>query len=174
MKLTQMQKTQGKWQRSFTRDKVSRCSWLTNNDKRFLNAIFDCRHMRHKSKCKPGCEPGWAIIPMKDLKKSACLGEAALKETIGRLVKKDVVKRKSEGLHAGRDGATRYRIISLPPYDPAPASHPEGNSKIESTAAPSVGPFSGNEPAHKQIVEAVAVKKLPHPSQPANPQSETE
>jgi hypothetical protein len=125
MKLTPKQKAQGKWQRTFTRDKVSRCSWLTNNDKKFLNAIFDRRHMRHETKCGPDCEPGWAKIPMKDLKKTASLGQAALKETIVRLVTRGVVKRESSGIHAGRDGATRYRIVTLPPYEPAKSSQEE-------------------------------------------------
>jgi hypothetical protein len=129
MKLTLKQKSQGKWQRSFTRDKVSRCSWLTKNDKKLLNAILDRRHMHHKSACGPDCEPGWAKIPMKDLKKTASMGQAALNETIERLVTRGVVKEESNGVHAGRDGATRYRIINLPPYDPVNTSQEEEGTK---------------------------------------------
>jgi len=129
MKLTLKQKSQGKWQRSFTRDKVSRSSWLTKNDKKLLNAIFDRRHMKHKQSCGPDCEPGWAKIPMKELKKTASMGLAALKETIERLVTRDVVKEESNGIHAGRDGATRYRIINLPPYDPVNTSQEEEGTK---------------------------------------------
>lgn len=173
MKLTEKQKAHGKWQRSFTHDKVSRCAWLTNNDKRLLNAILDRRHKSHTSKCEPDCEPGWARIPMKELKQMTNLGQTKLKETIERLAKRGIVDRKSDGLYAGRDGATRYRIIYLPPYDPGPSSHAEESPEVESTAVASVGPSSDKEPAHKQIVELHSGSELPHPSQPAKPQPDT-
>ena len=161
MKLTAMQKTQGKWQRSFTRDKVARCAWLTKNDKNFLNAIFDRRHMRHKSQCKPGCEPGWAKIPMKDLKKTASLGQAALNETIERLVKKDVVKRESEGLYPGRDGATRYRIISLPAYEPANSSHEEEGAELkQGSVVPTKAPALRSKPNQASDLKARTTSTL--------------
>ena len=149
MKLTEKQKAQGKWQRSFTREKVSRCAWLKNNDKRLLNAILDRRHMKHKPTCKPDCEPGWAKIPMKDLKQATNLGQDKLNETIERLVEREVVKRESDGLHAGRDGATRYRIQNLTSYDPSPASHAEESSGVESAAFASVASTSGKGLGHK-------------------------
>jgi hypothetical protein len=108
---------------------VSRSSWLTKNDKKLLNAIFDRRHMKHKDSCQHDCEPGWAKIPMKELKKTASMGQAALNETIERLVTRGVVKEESNGIHAGRDGATRYRIINLPPYDPVNTSQEEEGTK---------------------------------------------
>lgn len=148
MKLTEKQKGQGKWQRSFTREKVSRSTWLKNNDKRLLNAILDRRHMKHKPACKADCGPGWAKIPKKDLKKMTNLGQDKLNEAIERLVERKVVKRESEGPHAGRDGATRYRIVSLPAYDPAPASHAE-IPQIDSTSSASLGPTSDKGNPHE-------------------------
>ena len=142
MKLTETQKAQGKWQRSFTRDKVSRSTWLQNNDKRLLNAILDRRHMRHDQSCGPDCEPGWAKIPTKQLKKMTNLGQDKLNKTVDRLVNRDIVKRESDGLHAGRDGATRYRIVNLPPYDPGPASDGQEIQESESTAAANAVPTS--------------------------------
>jgi hypothetical protein len=134
MTLTSQQKAQGKWQRSFTREKASRCSWLTNNDKRLLNAIFDRRHMRHKKECGTECEPGWAKVPKKELKRMTNLGQEKLDETVGRLLHRGVIERETEGRHAGRDGATRYRIINMPPYDPGPTSPAAETPQAESTA----------------------------------------
>ena len=151
MKLTAKQKAQGKWQRAFTRDKVSRSAWLKNNDKRLLNAILDRRHMRHERTCSEDCEPGWAKIPTKQLKEMTNLGQDKLNETVDRLVNREIVQRESDGLHAGRDGATRYRIVSLPSYDPAPASLAKEIQEIESTAAGKAGPtgHQGNPPKNQ-------------------------
>ena len=66
------------------------------------------------------------------------LGQEKLKETIERLVERKIVDRESDGRHAGRDGATRYRIRNLPSYDPGPASHAEESPEVESTAVASV------------------------------------
>lgn len=118
MKLTPKQKSQGKWQRTFNYKKVARTAWLTSNDRKLLNAILNCRHMQHKSQCGTDCETGWAKIPRDQLKKEAGIGQDKLKKTVERLVALEVLKRESEGKHAGRDGATRYRIVSLPPSDP--------------------------------------------------------
>jgi hypothetical protein len=165
-KLTPQQKEEGKRQRKFTRERVSRSTWLTNNDKRFLNAILDGRHIRHDTVCGPNCEPGWAKIPKKQLKEMTNLGQEKLNETIDRLEKRGVVKVKSDGLHAGRDGATRYRIINLPTYDPAPLLDDEmSQDEVGSTAAPLAGSAADKKLAHNE---------LPLLSQPAKPQSEEE
>ncbi len=125
MKLTEKQKSQGKWQREFSYKRVARTQWLTPNDRKLLTSILDRRHMKHDSKCVTDCEPGWAKIPWSQLKEATGLGQEKLNETIKRLVEKNVVKRVSQEKKAGRDGATRYRIDSLPPYDPAPKTNSE-------------------------------------------------
>jgi hypothetical protein len=119
MKLTEKQKSQGKWQREFSYKRVARTHWLKPNDRKLLTAILDRRHMKHDSKCVTDCEPGWAKIPWNQLKKATGLGQEKLNETIKRLVEKNVVKRVSKEKGAGRDGATRYRIIKLPAYEPS-------------------------------------------------------
>ena len=119
MKLTPMQKSQGKWQRTLDYKRVARVSWLTMNDRKLLEAILDSRHMKHNSACGADCEPGWAKIPRDQLKKDTAMGQAKLNETVKRLLERKVIRRNSDGEHAGRDGATRYRIIALPLHEPA-------------------------------------------------------
>jgi hypothetical protein len=122
VKLTPQQKLQGKWQRALDYKRVARIQWLTMNDRKLLQAILDLRHMKHSSACGTDCEPGWAKIPRDQLKKDTAMGQDKLNETVKRLVDRKVIQRNSDGEHAGRDGATRYRIIALPLYEPATES----------------------------------------------------
>ena len=117
MPLTQKQKSQGKWQRKFDHKAVDKVPGLTLDDKKVLYAILKLRHMRHTGQCGVDCEPGWAKIPRDQLKKESGMGQDKLKETVEKLVDRGIIERKSDGEHAGRDGATRYRIILLPPYN---------------------------------------------------------
>jgi hypothetical protein len=122
---------------------------------------------------------GWAVKSYGELAELTKLSEGTVRDRVTKLLKREVLERpdrqKPHDKSAYKVHMYNFRQDVESPIDKADKA---AIKYVEQLAKqmPSlpIGNSTNDKLAQKQIVAAVAGNKLPHPSQPAKPQSETE